>query len=238
MTKKAEIVVEAARSQIGCPYCFGAWGEECTPGNRRKRARDDHPTIVSKCQVLNGSRSTCEGCRWRGCRMFDCRGFTHWSLEQAGISIEGGGATSQYNNDANWIVKGPIGEMPRDIVCCVFVRKDNKMSHTGLYCGDGKTVECSNGVEEHSLASKWTHYAVPKGLDQEIRPPEKLSGECVVDVPNDGTLNVRKEPRGNAKIMRTFREGDKVDVVEDDGTWSRIRIDAYVMSKFLRKGGE
>lgn len=163
MNEKPSKVVEAAISQLGSPYVFGAWGEFCTPSKRKSRVRSDHPTIKSKCQVLNGERDTCRGCQWDGDRMFDCRGFTHWCLAQVGIIISGQGATSQYNTADNWIEKGEIEDMP-ECVCCVFVANGNVKEHTGLYVGGGDTVECSAGVQRKKLAKKWTHYAIPKGL--------------------------------------------------------------------------
>lgn len=60
---KPETVNWLARACEGWPYVFGAWGEECTPAGRRKRKWDDHPTIVSACQVLNGSSKACSGCK-------------------------------------------------------------------------------------------------------------------------------------------------------------------------------
>jgi len=156
-------VIEAAESQIGSPYVFGAWGEFCTPSNRGRRQRADHPTIKSKCQVLNGSRSNCDGCQWQGDRMFDCRGFTDWCLKQVDIDLYGDGCTTQYNTASNWIERGDIAAMP-ECVCCVFVAKGSKKEHTGLYLGNGETIECSVGVQRKPLAQKWTHYAIPAGL--------------------------------------------------------------------------
>lgn len=179
---KAEIIQAIGPETAGWPYVFGAWGEICTPSARKRRARDDHPTIVSKCQVLSGRRATCDGCQWNlPVRMFDCRGFTHWLLELVGINIGGQGATSQWNTKANWVVKGPISEMPKDRVCCIFVQNGNTMSHTGMYLGDGCTVECSSGVQHFTKVNKkWTHYAIPAGLyDGDIPvpvPPEPTPG--------------------------------------------------------------
>ena len=170
---KPEIVRQMAKATDGWPYVFGAWGEQCTPANRRRRKRDDHPTSVTACQVLNGDKPTCDGCKWDvPVDMFDCRGYTYWCLKQVGITISGGGCTSQWNTAANWVVKGPISEMPRDRVCCIFVRKGSKMEHTGLYLGDGTTAECSSGVQlKKSVASKWTHYAIPAGLYEDTPTP-------------------------------------------------------------------
>ena len=51
----------------------------------------------------NNKKDTCEGCPYEGCRMFDCRGFTYWVLQQIGITISGVGATTQYNTAKDWV---------------------------------------------------------------------------------------------------------------------------------------
>jgi hypothetical protein len=171
---KEEIIRFVSRAAEGWPYVFGAWGEQCTPSARKSRKRDDHPTIVSACQVLSGKASSCSGCKWNlPVRMYDCRGFTHWLLDQVGINISGGGCTSQWNTKANWQIQGPISEMPKDRVCCVFTGTASKKEHTGMYLGDGSTVECSSGVQYFSpMKSKWKYYAIPAGLYGDQPAPE------------------------------------------------------------------
>jgi hypothetical protein len=166
MSDKPQKVIDAAVSQIGSPYVFGAWGAFCTPAERKKRYgyHPEHQTIVSKCQVLNGSKPSCDRCKWQGDRCFDCRGFTDWCLNQVDIDLYGEGATAQYSTKENWLERGKIDSMP-ECVCCVFVSTDgSKKSHTGLYIGNGQTIECSGTVYQKELARKWTHYAIPKGL--------------------------------------------------------------------------
>lgn len=164
---KPEIIRQLAVNCIGWPYVFGAWGEQCSPAARKRRARSDHPTIVSKCPALSEGR-TCnaEQCKWGiGVRMFDCRGFTCWLLRQVGLDLSGQGATSQWKADANWIRKGPIEELP-DAVCCLFRQKGASMEHTGMHIGGGAVVDCSVNVRSVGL-SGWTHYAIPAGLYDE-----------------------------------------------------------------------
>ena len=174
-TPKPDTIRQIAFACIGWPYVFGAWGEECTPNNRKRRARDDHPTIKSKCQVLSGKTSTCNGCQWypADCRvrMYDCRGWTRWLLQQVGLDITGEGATSQYNTVANWVRKGKISELP-DCVCCVFKYNSStgKMEHTGMYLTGGVVVDCSVNVRSVGM-SGWTHYAIPVGLYSEEEIP-------------------------------------------------------------------
>lgn len=180
---KAELVVLIAEACLGWPYVWGGYGQYCTPANRRSYAnRDTCPDgekkeIVNKCQVLNGSKTSCAGCQFYPSavvRFFDCRGFTRWVLSQVGISLQGSGATSQWNNDSNWSQKGLIEDMPDNIVCCLFNqnKKDHKtMEHTGFGIGNGQTIHCSGTVKRGKVTDKgWTHYAIPKGLQEGVDP--------------------------------------------------------------------
>jgi hypothetical protein len=165
---KPEIIRQLALACLDWPYVFGAWGEECTPQARRRRARDDHPTIVSKCPALNGR--SCRDCKWGiGVRMFDCRGFTAWLVRQVGLDLTGQGATSQYNTASNWARRGIIREMP-DCVCCVFRKNGNSMEHTGMHIGGGTVIDCSTGVSSVGMRG-WTHYGIPVGLYSEGEIP-------------------------------------------------------------------
>lgn len=161
---KAMQVVSIARSLMGYPYVFGAIGEPCVPAQRKRRVNAAYPTIVSKCQVLNKSKKSCEGCQYEGMQIFDCRGFTYYCLKQVGIEISTVGATTQYNGKY-WVKKGLIKDGLPNVVCCVFKFKNGKMSHTGLHIGDGCIIHCSGEVKMGSTDDEtWTHYAIPIGL--------------------------------------------------------------------------
>lgn len=163
MQTRAEIVVQSAQSRIGHPYVFGAWGEDCTPANRRKRIRADKPNIVSKCPVLSGKASACSGCKYQGTCIYDCRGFTYRCLMDAGIKIVGEGATAQYNTSSNWLARGTTDSLP-DCVCCLFKYSGGRMTHTGLHIGGGKIIHCSGEVKTGIVDKSWTHWAIPIGL--------------------------------------------------------------------------
>ena len=175
-TPKPDAIRQIALATLDWPYVFGAWGEKCTAQNRKRRLNDNHPTIKQKCPALNGK--TCADCKWGiGVRMFDCRGFTRWLLQQVDLDIAGQGATSQYNTNANWIKKGPISEMP-DQVCCVFKQVNGKtMEHTGMHIGGGTIIHCSVNVQTGRTSDKgWTHYAIPVGLYDEPKTENDEEG--------------------------------------------------------------
>lgn len=167
----SEKIWQAALVCIGWPYVYGAWGEECNPEKRGRRVSSKHPKTKEKCQVLNGSRSDCKGCRWypdfERVLMNDCRGFTGYLLEQFGIKISKTGATSQWNGDY-WEAKGKVSDgVPDDVLVCLFYpdkEEPSKMAHTG-FGFRGATCECSEGVEyEPKREKKWTHWAIPRGI--------------------------------------------------------------------------
>ena len=173
--EKAQVVVNTAEAELGWPYVWGASGQECTPTKRRYFAsRSSCPDgekkeIINKCQVCNGSKSACDGCKYfpNGARVLidDCQGFDKQVFKRVGITLTGGGATSMYNNNSNWTEKGPIKDMPMNQVCCVFMKNGEKMSHTGIHTGNGDIIHCSGTVKRGKTTDRgWTHYAIPKGI--------------------------------------------------------------------------
>lgn len=167
---KAEAVISAAESQIGSPYVYGTWGQLCTVSLRKRYANynpSQRAITYKRCPVLNGSQSTCAGCKYEGKLAFDCRGFTHWCLLKAVIDITGGYVARQWS-DNNWDAKGEIAFLP-ECICCVFT---GDMGHTGLYVGGGRVLHCSGEVKDDMLSGRdWQKWAIPKGL----YTPEELA---------------------------------------------------------------
>lgn len=170
---KNEIVSRLADDCIGWSYVYAAAGCMCTPFNRKHYAeacQNSYPkyaeAIRTNCPVLSGKAKTCEGCKWNNTRCFDCRGFTRWLLQRVGISLYGGGATTQYETSSNWVVKGTIDKMPKNLVCCVFKKRGDRMSHTGMYVWEDTIIHCSGEVKTDRLSgnSTWTHFGLPAGL--------------------------------------------------------------------------
>lgn len=200
---KQEIAWRLALACVGWAYVFGARGQYCDPVNRRNfysSHGDEHPTIKSACRNFSGSDKTvgaCANCKWYPggrTRFFDCRGFTYWILKQAyGWTLNGAGATSQWNDDGNWQSKGTIDKMPKDTLCCLFVRKGNKMEHTGLGLNQ-ETIECGSGVQHFtSRKAKCTHYAIPKCVSGTYRPEDS---KCGAESTGDDKPTIRRGSKG------------------------------------------
>ena len=174
---KTYIVINTAIAELDWAYVWGAVGAECTPSKREyymgrsSIGEKDRENIKKNCPVLNGSQSACNGCKWypnsQRTLIDDCQGFVKQVFKRVGITMSGGGCTSMWNNDSNWTEKGNKAQMPNK-VCLVFQwnSKQQNMQHVGIHIGDGVIVECSGTVKYNNTSkSAWTHYAMPKGLD-------------------------------------------------------------------------
>lgn len=187
---------EWALSRVGCPYLYGGTGQFCTVAYRKARMKQ-YPDYTAKmarnCPRLSGSATTCKGCRWydesagTGKRAYDCAQLTRWCMDAIGIQLVSG-ANSQWTK-TDWAERGEISDMPRDKTCLVYRESGGKMSHTGIYLGDGTVVHARGhdyGVVRQELGKEvsFTHYAVPNGLYEwhTIVAKNGDSGQAVGDV--------------------------------------------------------
>ena len=197
---RAEIIQAMTAYCLGWPYVFGAYGQACTPVQRSQYAgyRQDHAAAIrGACLVLSGKAAACDGCEWNGTLIADCRGFTRLMLQWAGLSLYGGTVTAQWEYGPNWVKKGPIEEMPRGLVCCVF-----RPSHTGMYVGNDTARHCGGRkgrvVEEQLPGSpRWERYGIPAGLYTDL---ELREAGIIVDA---------------SKNIPTIRRGAEGDLVEE-----------------------
>ena len=265
----------------GWGYVFGAAGEMCTPANRKKYAsyRPDHAAAIrGACQALSkslplagegGRRSltdevgkvgrvsgsdevACDGCAWVDTRIFDCRGFTRWLLAMVGVPLFGGTVTAQWEYGPNWVLKGDIRDMPRDLVCCVF-----RPSHTGMYvgeslplAGEGVTRSVTDEVVRHCGgrkgqvteeqlpgSPKWERYGIPAGLytNDELRK----AGLNVDESKNIPTL--RKGGQGDEvadlQMLLSAKYGAGLDIDGVFGAKTEAAVKAFQQAHGLTADG-
>ena len=147
------------------------------------------------------------------------------------------------------------GALPRDLPegALVFKTKGEDVHHVGVYIGSGRVVEAygtQKGVIESTINSGWTHYGLIKGVDYgsygsaEVLPQKEEKtlnpGRAIVDVPNDGTVNLRASNSTKSKKISKIREGEPVDVLSVSGEWAKVRYtrtieeEGYIKTEFLR----
>lgn len=248
---KAEIVVKQAEAMLGWPYVWGASGQDCTVAKREyfmgrsSIGEGDKELIRKRCQVLNGSASSCSGCKYypggARVRIQDCQGFMKELMKTVGITLKGGGCTSMWNDNSNWKQKGLLADMPAGTVCLVFkhISSTGKMDHVGLHIGNGQIIHCSGEVKYGKTSEKgWTHYAVPKGLEGSAMPDKKTlrrgsKGQEVTELQTrliqlgydlspygaDGDFGRKTE-----EAVKAFQRdrGLKVDGIVGSATWAAL----------------
>lgn len=236
---KTEIVIRTAEAEIGWPYVWGATGQECTSARREaliKRESEAEAAVTRrKCQILNGSKSTCDGCKWfpGGERVLidDCQGFIKQTAKRVGISFTGGGCSSMWRADSNWAAKGTIDTLPEQL-CCVFwqdQKNPSVMSHIGWYVGGGYMIHCSGEVKREKLSKRCTHWAIPKGLE---------GGEIPVTLPT-----IRRGSRGECVTLlqtKLIQRGYDVGNTGADGAYgakTEAAVKAFQADNGLKSDG-
>ena len=256
---KPDMVVSIANACLDWCYVWGALGQLCTASIRRTYmkssniAEGDINLIKKKCQILQSGKSSCDGCKYypngKQTRVFDCRGFTRWVLSQVGITLEGGGATSQWNSKSNWVEKGTIDTLPKDKVCCIFryYPSTKKMEHTLLYDGQGNYIHCSGEVKKQKISSyAATHWAIPKGLYSTTSTSTSTSTSTVVTpaIPagkaqvTGKNVALRLGPTTSAGIVTRIATGTLVTIANPPAIWNYVEYDkkqGYVMTDYIEK---
>lgn len=199
------------------------------------------------------------GQKWVGRHVVDCSGMFTWAFKLLGGYMYHGSNTmwNKYCVNQGDLVNGQRSDGAQ-LLPGTAVFKKKKLStglnrhHVGLYIGNGEVIE-AKGTQSGVVISKvtdWPEWGELKGVDysdagDQETPAEQeteMQGQCVVDVPNDGTVNFRAKPSLSGKVLKQLREGTEVAVVSDDGEWCEVEYTTvttgYIMSKFLREKGD
>lgn len=242
---KPEIVQWLAEMCLGWQYVYASQGQKCTPSWRESRIpycpeQKYVDMIRNNCPVLSGKQPNCDGCSFVDTDVFDCAGFVLKLLEWAGVPFYGQGATTQWNTPSNWAAKGEIKDMPRNLVCVVYKRRDDKMSHTGMSMGDGNggVIHCSTTVKRgnaYTDASPWTHWGIPKGL----YTTEQLK-EAGLDVA-DNTPTLRRGSKGDEveelQALLNAKFGYNLEVDGDYGSKTEAAVKDFQKKHGLTADG-
>ena len=224
-----QTAIECYNSNWG--YIYATSGELWTEAKQAN-------LIKTKANNSNYSLSIQYGSKWIGHYVADCSGLIVYLGRKLGFSVPHGSNSIWKNSLSQKGILSTSAFLPPGAL--VFkLRNATDYYHVGVYVGDGKVVEAQGskaGVIESKLSS-WTHYGLLKAVDYSEEEVVPLgTGEAVVDVPNDGTVNIRVRPSSTAKIQDTLHEGDTLEVLAVSGDWAKVRYskEGYIMAKFLK----
>ena len=215
----------------GWGYIWGTSGQVWTQAQQDRMAKDkaDNPNYAMSIQY---------GSKWIGKRVTDCSGLPRYAGKKFGLNLPHSSNALAKKGYVNGVYE-ITDHLPEGAL--VFkLRNGNDYYHVGVVIGADRVVE-ARGTKAGVVISKiseWTHYGLLKGLDYSGKEEEvvPMQGKAVVDVPNDGSLNVREKPSTVGRKVTTLLEGTQVEVLAVSGDWAKIRYsrDGYVMTKYLK----
>ena len=124
-------------------------------------------------------------------------------------------------------VKGIILALPKDKICQVFRKNlSGKITHIGLYCGNGYTIEMKsskdNCVKQKFNPLRWTHYGIPDWIDYVKENPYPVPERTIYY----DTVNKKIVCKGeDVKFVQWELIEDDITSVILDGKKKKLTID-------------
>ncbi len=211
---RSKEVIERARSQVD-RSCY-VWGAE----GQNLRAKANVEAWV-RAQETQGDRESCvrrvmqrfQKLVNRGqdpILCFDCSGFIYWTFRAFAGLISGRRTAAAYYSMCKDKKRADLraGDL-------VFVHNGSRVTHVGLYAGDGMVIHCKGrdvGVIEELLSKHgWNRYGRwPLMYDDD--PPEPGKAWVLTK----GTLNIRTGPSTNYPSIGVSGKKDKFPYLSTD----------------------
>lgn len=246
MAKNNAGLVEYCRAQLGLPYWFGTFGQTASASLYASK-KEQYPKYYTASDYSTQF----------GKRVHDCAGLIKgylWSATPTSApkynAATDYGATAFYQHCNK---KGTIDTFDKVPGRLVFKGKPSKMSHVGVYIGDGKIIEAKGhkyGVVESKLDSTWDYWgqceliqegSAPAPAPQPTPAPTPApapSSEAYKVKTNGSPLALRVAPNAKATLLAWMPNGSKVKVNGTSGSWSHTTYNGktgWAYSKWLKK---
>ena len=220
---RSKEVIERARTQVDCScYVWGAEGQDLCKQNveafvRSSETQGDAGTRANNIRRVMQRYNKLKAKGQESILCFDCSGFIYWDFKAFSGLIKGRRTAASYY--AQCRSKSREDLRAGDLV---FVHNGSRITHVGLYAGDGMVIHCKGrdvGVIEELISKHgWNRYGRwPLMYDDDPVPAEKY-------VLTKGTLNIRTGPSTEYPIVGVSKRKDKFPWVADDPAtgWHQI----------------
>lgn len=257
--------VEFLKAMVGQPYWYGTCVYKCTTSTLNSKTKQypshygssrtaTYKSHISKKMVSADCVGLGKGYNWTygGEGVIESIGTDKAFKSKYGNNCPDKSANGMFTYAKSKGLKyGKIATIPE--VPGLAVRKDG---HVGFYIGNGEVVEAygfAKGIVITKLKSRpWTDWYEFPGIKYvsgetggQITPPStpptvKPIGTAIVAT-QSGKLNLRAKKSTSASILTRIPKGTKIDVYEQDETWSKTQYNGqsgYVMNSFLKFEGK
>ena len=192
MAKTNSGLVEYCKAKVGCYYWYGTFGQMASKSLYNQKS-SQYPTYYTAKdfakQIANPKQ------------VFDCAGLIKaylWtdSIDDATSTYNAKqdfGATAFYNHCTK---KGTIDSFDKVVGRLLFKGKSAKMTHVGVYIGDGKIAEAKGhayGVVISDLDSKWTHWGQCNLITEDSATSEPAPQPAPAPAPTKSVDELAKE---------------------------------------------
>lgn len=234
MTKTNAGLVEYCRAQLGLPYWYGTFGQTASAS-----------LLASKKKQYPKYYTASDFSTQFGKRVHDCAGLPKgylWSATPTSApKYDAGtdwGATAFYQHCNK---KGTIDTFDHVPGRLVFKGKPSKMSHVGVYVGDGKIIEAKGhkyGVVESKLDSTWDYWGQCQLISEDAAPdptpaptpapaPEPASTKYKVKTNTGVPLRLRSAPNTKSTVLALIPNGTVINVTKTQNGWAYTCYNGY-----------
>ena len=235
MTKTNAGLVEYCRAQLGLPYWYGTFGQTASAS-----------LLASKKKQYPKYYTASDFSTQFGKRVHDCAGLPKgylWSATPTSApKYDAGtdwGATAFYQHCNK---KGTIDTFDHVPGRLVFKGKPSKMTHVGVYVGDGKIIEAKGhkyGVVESKLDKTWDYWGqcelfeesapapAPQPQPTPAPAPAPTSTKYKVKTNTGVPLRLRAAPNTKSAVLTTIPNGTVINVTKTQNGWAYTCYNGY-----------
>ena len=246
MAKTNNGLIDYCKAQVGLPYWYGTFGQKASSSLYAAKKKQ-YPNYYTASDFSSQY----------GKRVHDCAGLIKgylWSDTPTSTPKYDAktdyGATAFYSHCSK---KGKISTFDHVPGRLVFKGKDQKMSHVGVYIGNGEIIEAKGhayGVVKSKLNANWTHWGQCDLIAEDSAPapaPQPTPAPTPAPQPsttnykvktNGSTLALRVAPNAKSALICWMPNGSKVTVSGSQDGWLRTTYKGqtgWAYGKWMKK---